>query len=86
MHPAQRLDRVLDVALGVGRREGEREQLGAGPFRDRERRLVGKPLAVGGQLVDREEVDAGADVLVAGNFVFSSADPKGIISQLKRMG
>jgi ribulose-phosphate 3-epimerase len=31
-------------------------------------------------------LDAGADVLVAGNFVFSSADPKAIISQLKRMG
>ena len=28
-------------------------------------------------------IDAGADVLVAGNFVFSSADPKGVIAQLK---
>jgi ribulose-phosphate 3-epimerase len=29
-------------------------------------------------------VAAGADVLVAGNTVFKSADPKGTISQLKR--
>jgi len=28
-------------------------------------------------------IDAGADVLVAGNTVFKSADPKGIIAQLK---
>lgn len=28
-------------------------------------------------------LDKGADVLVAGNFVFSSADPKGVISRLK---
>jgi ribulose-phosphate 3-epimerase len=28
-------------------------------------------------------VEAGADVLVAGNFVFSASDPKGVISQLK---
>jgi ribulose-phosphate 3-epimerase len=29
-------------------------------------------------------MEAGADVLVAGNFVFSSKDPKGVIAQLKR--
>jgi len=28
-------------------------------------------------------LDAGADVLVAGNFVFSAADPKGVIAQIK---
>jgi ribulose-phosphate 3-epimerase len=28
-------------------------------------------------------IEAGADVLVAGNFVFSAPDPKGVISQLK---
>jgi ribulose-phosphate 3-epimerase len=28
-------------------------------------------------------LDAGADVLVAGNFVFSASDPKGVITQLK---
>ena len=28
-------------------------------------------------------IDAGADVLVAGNTVFKSADPKGTIAQLK---
>ncbi len=28
-------------------------------------------------------IEAGADVLVAGNFVFSSADPKGVIKKLK---
>ena len=28
-------------------------------------------------------LEAGADVLVAGNFVFSAADPKGVITQLK---
>lgn len=28
-------------------------------------------------------LDAGADVLVAGNFVFSAADPKGVIEKLK---
>jgi ribulose-phosphate 3-epimerase len=31
----------------------------------------------------RPLTDAGADVLVAGNFVFSASDPKGVISQLK---
>jgi ribulose-phosphate 3-epimerase len=31
----------------------------------------------------RPLVEAGADVLVAGNFVFSAPDPKGVISQLK---
>lgn len=30
-------------------------------------------------------IDAGADVLVAGNFVFSAADPKGVIAQLKSL-
>jgi ribulose-phosphate 3-epimerase len=30
-------------------------------------------------------LDAGADVLVAGNFVFSSPDPKGVISKLKAL-
>lgn len=30
-------------------------------------------------------VEAGADVLVAGNFVFSSKDPKGVIKSLKAM-
>lgn len=30
-------------------------------------------------------LDAGADVLIAGNFVFSNNDPKGIIRQLKSM-
>jgi ribulose-phosphate 3-epimerase len=30
-------------------------------------------------------LDAGADVLVAGNFVFSSDNPKGIIRQLKTL-
>jgi ribulose-phosphate 3-epimerase len=30
-------------------------------------------------------IDAGADVLVAGNFVFSSADPKDVIRQLKSL-
>jgi ribulose-phosphate 3-epimerase len=30
-------------------------------------------------------IDAGADVLVAGNTVFSAADPAGIIQQLKRL-
>jgi ribulose-phosphate 3-epimerase len=28
-------------------------------------------------------LDAGADVLVAGNFVFSASDPKSVITQLK---
>jgi ribulose-phosphate 3-epimerase len=28
-------------------------------------------------------IDAGADVLVAGNFVFTAADPEGVIKQLK---
>jgi len=28
-------------------------------------------------------LDSGADILVAGNFVFSSADPKGVIARLK---
>jgi pentose-5-phosphate-3-epimerase len=28
-------------------------------------------------------LEAGADVLVAGNFVFSAADPKSVIAQLK---
>jgi len=32
-----------------------------------------------------EIVAAGADVLVAGNTVFSSADPKGVISKLRRL-
>jgi ribulose-phosphate 3-epimerase len=31
----------------------------------------------------RPLLDAGADVLVAGNFVFSASDPKGVITQLK---
>lgn len=31
-------------------------------------------------------LDAGADVLVAGNFVFSAANPKDVISQLKAIG
>lgn len=31
-------------------------------------------------------LNAGADVLVAGNFVFSADNPKGIISQLKAVG
>lgn len=31
-------------------------------------------------------VEAGADVLVAGNFVFSSDDPKEVITKLKRVG
>ncbi len=31
-------------------------------------------------------IDAGAHILVAGNFVFSSADPKGTISNLKKAG
>lgn len=30
-------------------------------------------------------IEAGADVLVAGNFVFSSKDPKGVISKLKKV-
>jgi ribulose-phosphate 3-epimerase len=30
-------------------------------------------------------LDAGADVLVAGNFVFSSSDPKSVIRQLKNL-
>jgi ribulose-phosphate 3-epimerase len=30
-------------------------------------------------------IEAGADVLVAGNFVFSSADPKGVIRDLKQI-
>ena len=30
-------------------------------------------------------IDAGADVLVAGNFVFSAADPKSVIAQLKAL-
>jgi ribulose-phosphate 3-epimerase len=30
-------------------------------------------------------LDAGADVLVAGNFVFSAPDPKGVIRQLKSL-
>lgn len=30
-------------------------------------------------------IDAGADVLVAGNFVFSAADPKSVIHQLKEV-
>ena len=30
-------------------------------------------------------IDAGADVLVAGNFVFSAADPKAVIHQLKEV-
>ena len=30
-------------------------------------------------------LEAGADVLVAGNFVFSSANPKGVIQQLKNL-
>lgn len=34
----------------------------------------------------KEIVDAGADVLVAGNTVFASADPKETIRQLKRTG
>jgi ribulose-phosphate 3-epimerase len=29
---------------------------------------------------------AGADVLVAGNFVFSAANPKAVIAQLKQIG
>lgn len=39
----------------------------------------------GGVTLDnaRAILDAGATVLVAGNTVFSSADPKGVISQLK---
>jgi len=31
-------------------------------------------------------LDAGADVLVAGNFVFSATDPKGVIQKLKSVG
>jgi ribulose-phosphate 3-epimerase len=31
-------------------------------------------------------IKAGADVLVAGNFVFSSKDPVGVISELKKVG
>jgi ribulose-phosphate 3-epimerase len=31
----------------------------------------------------RPLLDAGADVLVAGNFVFSASDPRGVITQLK---
>jgi len=34
----------------------------------------------------RSIIDAGADVLVAGNTVFKSADPKATISALKRIG
>jgi len=30
-------------------------------------------------------LEAGADVLVAGNFVFTAADPKGVIEQLKKV-
>lgn len=30
-------------------------------------------------------LEAGADVLVAGNFVFSAADPKGVIEELKKV-
>lgn len=31
-------------------------------------------------------LDAGADVLVAGNFVFTATDPKAVITHLKRLG
>jgi ribulose-phosphate 3-epimerase len=31
----------------------------------------------------RRLLDAGADILIAGNFVFSNTDPKNIIRQLK---
>jgi ribulose-phosphate 3-epimerase len=31
----------------------------------------------------KQLLDAGADILVAGNFVFSASDPKSVITQLK---
>lgn len=42
----------------------------------------------GGVTVDNAAmiVNAGADVLVAGNTIFSAKDPKGVISQLKALG
>ena len=41
----------------------------------------------GGVTLDNAKtiVDAGADVLVAGNTVFSSKDPKGTIAALKKL-
>ena len=53
-----------------------------------EKRLQTKIEIDGGVTVENAGalVAAGADVLVAGNTVFKSADPKGVIAQLKRAG
>ncbi len=62
--PAQRGDRVRDVGVGVCGRQRQGEHLGAGLLGDRQRRLVGKALAVRREHVDRQEVDARRDVLL----------------------
>jgi hypothetical protein len=56
--------RVCDVLERVRRRERQRQHLVARPLGDRERRLLRETLAVGGQPVHRQEVDARPDVLL----------------------
>ena len=64
MHAPESLDGVLDVGGGMGGREREREHLVARSLGDRKARLVGVALAVVGEPVDREEVDARPDLLL----------------------
>jgi hypothetical protein len=61
---AKRVHRVRDVLVRVRRRERQGEHLLPGPLRDGKRRLFGEVLAVIRERVHREEMDAGADVLV----------------------
>ena len=64
MDAPERRDRVLDVGVGVRRREWEREHLVAGALGNGQARLVAVALAVVRQRVHGEEVDARPDVLL----------------------
>ena len=65
VHAAERRDRIAHVVVRVRRRERQRQHLRPGAFGHRQRRLAGRePVAVGAQLVHRQEVDRAADVLV----------------------
>ena len=74
----------MDVGVGHGGDEGEGEEAVAGPGG------VGEVLEGGGVFVGVVgggvggfEVDAGADVLVAGSAVFGAADPEEAIRKMK---
>ena len=64
MDPAERVDHVRDVLVGVRRGKREGEHLCAGPLGYGKQRLAGQELAVRTQRVHGEEVDARRDVLL----------------------